>query len=157
MKNLIYDINELNTTLILKIFNGRYKTIRLNSISHNTTFTVLCNHYRDRHKVSKLIELGDIYFLGMYIESRPDLDNIEFDGLYTCAYARDLFESYDKHKPVIYNSLKEVLTNKVKTKYYYLYNDRYYIDHDPNDFDTPWKIIKPTMFDQDENYKETYI
>ena len=157
-----YDIdisNKLNTTLILKLFDGTYQTIRINSISHITTFTVLCNHYADRYKVSKLMDLGDVDFLGMYIESQPDLDNRQFGGLYTRAYIRDLLESYNKHKPVIYNSLKEVLT-KVKTKYYYMYNNRYHIDHnpnDPNDFSTPWEIIKPTMFDQDDNYKEIYI
>lgn len=133
----------MTTAIIAAVLpDGKIKSILVNADGYpDHTGKMLYRYYHNVSKILELLDLGNLSFLGKYVESPPpDVDN---RYLYTIAYSRDFQESYEDNKPHCVNNVDELIKDR-HGDYRYLYHRGSWLIYDKKN--SAWNILDEDSF-----------
>lgn len=132
-------------TIAIEFSDGSIKSVYVNADGYpDHTGYVLYKYYNDTYKALRLIELGNISYLGKYIDHTIGEVDSSNDDLYTSFYIRDKGCDYYDNSAKIYNSIEDMFRNYRYTDYIYLYKDRKW--HIYNKTKECWDVMELKMF-----------
>lgn len=134
-------------TIAIEYPDDSIKSVYVNADGYpDHTGYVLYKYYNNINKVSRLIELGNIVYLGKYIDHTIGEVDSSNDDLYTIFYIRDKGDYYHSNIAKRYDSIDDMIRNYSSTDYIYLYtkNHKWYMYDRMNH---KWDEMKLSMFD----------